>query len=145
MLEMRPAASAGDWQRLIEDAAGDRCDLDILLQDEWRHKITVRDDPPADTPIKEQSLVISGPGYSALRAFLLNNDRASLGAVALAAIHSVLAAYGHGVRTVVAYVDAVRGSTQFGKVLPTIIGHLQRSELTRAEAVEIFSRCRTPG
>jgi N-(5-amino-5-carboxypentanoyl)-L-cysteinyl-D-valine synthase len=139
MLEMRPAASTGDWQRLIEDAAGDRCDLDILLKDEWRHKITVRDDPPAATPIKEQSLVVSGPGYSALRAFLLNNDRGSLGAVALAASHSVLAAYGHGVRTVVAYADAAaRGSIQFGKVLPTIIGHLQRSELTRAEAVEIF-------
>jgi N-(5-amino-5-carboxypentanoyl)-L-cysteinyl-D-valine synthase len=139
MLEMRPVASAGEWQRLIEDAAGDRCDLDILLKDEWRHKITVRDDPPAATPVKEQSLVIRGRVYSALREFLLNNGPGSLGAVVLTAIHSVLGAYGHGSRTVVAYVDAAaEGSMRFGRVLPTIIDNFQQSELTRVEAVEIF-------
>ena len=130
-------SSAKDWQYLIEDAASDRCDLDILLKDEWRHKVTVRDDPPAATPIKEQFLDISGKNYTALTKLLLNNDRLSLRAVALTAIHSVLGAYGHGSRTVIAYVDAASGgSMRFPKVLPTIIDRFQRSELTCVEAVE---------
>ena len=137
MLEMRPAVSAQGWQHLIEDTATDRCDFDILLKDEWRHKITVRDDPPAHASLREQFFVTSGPIYSSLMEFL-NNNSTSLGAIVLTAIHSVLGAYGHGTRTVIAYVDATTQDTmRVGKVLPTTVENFQQSELSRLEAVRI--------
>ena len=66
MSEASNLSCAKDWHHLIERAGEDRCDLDILLKDEMEDKVTVRDDPPATTPFKEQVVVLGGQSYTAL-------------------------------------------------------------------------------
>ncbi len=128
-------ARADDWRARIEGLSGDRCDLDVLLRDEWRHRIVPRDDRGART-VRQRRIDLAGQEYSALRDRLCE-DSDSLGALALAALHATLDAYGHGTRTVVAYLDALTASSsgEFG-LLPVIIDQAEQSALSCGEAVE---------
>ena len=137
MIETALPTTAQGWQGLIEIIANERCDLDVLLKDEWRHKVTVRDTPPTAGPTNEQVLVIDPECYATLKILLLNNNRTSLAAFLLTVFHGVLGAYGHGSRTVIAFVNAVAsGSLQASRLLPTIVDHPHWSEFTCIEAVE---------
>lgn len=138
--ESRLPSTAKDWQHLIENAINDRCDLDVLLKDEWRHKVAVRDGSCVAGSIKEQLLVMDSQSYASFKE-LLRNNHMSLGAFVLTAFHSVLDSYGHGSRTVVAFVDAVgKRSLKDGKVLPTIVDHTQQLDGTCIAAVETIER-----
>ncbi|UJW29241.1 amino acid adenylation domain-containing protein [Saccharothrix sp. AJ9571] len=126
MTSARHLKSAADWCARIDAIAGQRCDLEMLLKDEWRHRVAVRDGDPAVRATQDQELAISGQDYTALKQAL---GAFSIEAFALATLHSVLHAYGHGHQTVVAFL-------RDGKVLPIIVDHLEQAELTCAEAAE---------
>ncbi|MBN6037309.1 non-ribosomal peptide synthetase [Amycolatopsis sp. 195334CR] len=127
MTSARHLKSAADWCERIDAIAGQRCDLEMLLKDEWRHRVAVRDDGSGVRATQEQELVFSGQDYTALKEAL--GDRGSLAAFALATLHSVLHAYGHGHQTVIAFL-------QEGRVLPVIVDHLDQAGLTCAAAAE---------
>jgi N-(5-amino-5-carboxypentanoyl)-L-cysteinyl-D-valine synthase len=140
MFEPPLSSRAKHWQLLIESTASERCDLDVLLKDEWRHKVVVRDDPCTVGPIEEQLLVIDGRIYAGLKDLLLKNNRISLGAIGLTVFHIVLGTYGDGCRTVVAYAEVDAKGRRTGKILPTIIDHAKQSGRTCIEAVEEIER-----
>ncbi|QFU92989.1 non-ribosomal peptide synthetase [Amycolatopsis sp. YIM 10] len=127
MTSARHLKSAADWCERIDAIAGQRCDLEMLLKDEWRHRVAVRDDGSGVRATQEQELVFAGQDYTALKAALAAG--VSLGAYALATLHSVLHAYGHGHQTVLAFLRDDR-------VLPVIVDHLDQAGLTCAAAAE---------
>ncbi|MEU7020084.1 hypothetical protein ABZ990_05435, partial [Streptomyces sp. NPDC046203] len=98
--------AGADWSARVARVSSERCDLEMLLKDEWRNKIAVRDDDPAVRATKRQDLRVDGQDYTALRNALREDDGAPVAAFALAALHAVMRAYGHGNRTVAALVDA---------------------------------------
>jgi N-(5-amino-5-carboxypentanoyl)-L-cysteinyl-D-valine synthase len=103
----------------------------MLLKDQWRHKVAVRDDDPAKRSTTSQDLIIDGRPYAALKA-MCHNDSVSLGALALATLHSVLHAYGHGNQTVLAFLDVTETRDPHrAPVLPVVVDHARQSELTR--------------
>lgn len=128
-----------DWKLLLGQAQEERCDLDILLKDEWRHKVVVRDDYCPIYPIKRQFLSIDGLNYAMLKNFLQSNEGISLRAFALTALHIIIDAYGHGSRSVIAYVDANgKNKVQDSVLLPTIVNHIQQYQLTCISAVKVI-------
>ncbi|MFB7273144.1 amino acid adenylation domain-containing protein [Streptomyces sp. NPDC056244] len=136
MMSARYPRTAADWTARIEGVSSERCDLEMLLKDEWRNKIAVRDDDPGVRTTKQQDLLIGGRDYAALKDALRDDEGTSVGAFALAALHSVMRAYGHGNRTVAAFVDATGtdGLRQAG-VLPVVVDHTEQARLTCAAAV----------
>ncbi|WP_199930865.1 non-ribosomal peptide synthetase [Streptomyces sp. CB02923] len=108
----------------------------MLLKDEWRNKIAVRDDDPGIRVTKYQDLFIGGQDYTRLKDSLSGRDGASVGAYALAALHCVMRAYGHGNQTVAALVDATgTDGLQEAGVLPVVVDHVEQARLTCAAAV----------
>ncbi|MGI5379091.1 amino acid adenylation domain-containing protein [Streptomyces sp. CA-251387] len=111
----------------------------MLLKDEWRNKIAVRDDDPAVRATKRQDLRIGGQDYTALKTALREDGGVSVAAFALAALHGVMRAYGHGNRTVAALVDASEGDgAAQSRVLPVIVDHVEQARLTCREAVRVL-------
>ncbi|AXB41650.1 non-ribosomal peptide synthetase [Amycolatopsis albispora] len=127
MTSAKHLKTAADWCERIAAIAGQRCDLEMLLKDQWRHRVAVRDDDPAVRASQRQELVFAGQDYTALKEAV--DGGASLGAYALATLHSVLHAYGHGHQTVVAFL-------QHDRVLPVLVDHLAQGGLSCATAVE---------
>ncbi|MFE7753568.1 amino acid adenylation domain-containing protein [Streptomyces sp. NPDC057429] len=137
MMSGRHGTTAAEWSARIEGVSGERCDLEMLLKDEWRKRIAVRDDDPGIRATKHQALLIGGQDYTALRSALRDNSGVSVGAFALATLHSVMRAYGHGNRTVTALVDATgTDDIRQAGVLPVIVDHVEQSGLTCLAAVE---------
>ncbi|MER7045409.1 amino acid adenylation domain-containing protein [Streptomyces jumonjinensis] len=136
MMSARYPKTAADWTARIEGASSERCDLEMLLKDEWRNKIAVRDDDPGIRVTRYQDIVIDGQDYTTLRDSRRGDDGLSVGAFALAALHSVMRAYGHGNQTVAAFVDAT-GTDDLGqaRVLPVVVDHAEQARLTCAAAV----------
>ncbi|BCB88657.1 hypothetical protein Psuf_059700 [Phytohabitans suffuscus] len=118
----------------IDAMSGFRCDLDVLLRDEWRHRIVPRDDR-AGWAARQQHIDITGLGYVGLHDRLRDDSGVSLGSLALAALHITLAAYGHGTHTVVAYRDGLVDA-----ILPVIVDHTDQAKLSCGAAVEQIAR-----
>ncbi|MEU3186546.1 amino acid adenylation domain-containing protein [Streptomyces sp. NPDC006923] len=136
MNSARYPTTATDWAARIAGAASHRCDLEMLLKDEWRNKIAVRDDDPAVRATRRQDLRMSGQDHTALKSALREDSGVSVAAFALAALHVVMHAYGHGSRTVAALVDATGGvDVSRAPVLPVIVDHIEQARLTCREAV----------
>ncbi|WP_392675510.1 amino acid adenylation domain-containing protein [Streptomyces sp. LN785] len=137
MMSARYPVTVADWSARIEGVSSERCDLEMLLKDEWRNKIAVRDDDPGVRATKHRELSVGGQDYTHLKDALHDNDRVSVGAFALAVLHSVMRAYGHGNRTVAAFVDATATrDMRHARVLPVIVDHVEQSALTCRAAVE---------
>jgi N-(5-amino-5-carboxypentanoyl)-L-cysteinyl-D-valine synthase len=134
MMSSTSAAPAEGWRGRIDATSGHRCDLDVLLRDEWRHRIVPRDDRPGWAQ-RQQRIDITGRGYAALRDRLRDDDGVSLGSLALAALHITLDAYGHGTHTVVAYRDGLVDA-----ILPVIVDHTEQARLSSRAAVERIER-----
>ncbi|MFC7817452.1 amino acid adenylation domain-containing protein [Streptomyces sp. NPDC057367] len=108
----------------------------MLLKDEWRNRIAVRDDDPDVRATRKRELLVEGQDYVALRDALRDHDGVSVGAYALAALHCVMRAYGHGNRTVAALIDAVRTpDPRQARVLPVVVDHDRQARLTCLAAV----------
>ncbi|MFD3824174.1 amino acid adenylation domain-containing protein [Streptomyces sp. NPDC058625] len=108
----------------------------MLLKDEWRNKIAVRDEDPAVRATRRQDLRIGGQDYTALKNALREDSGVSVAAFALAALHGVMRAYGHGNRTVAALVDATGDDgVRRARVLPVVVDHIEQARLTCREAV----------
>lgn len=138
MIPLENPRETCDWKRVIDSFADDRCDFDILLRDEWRHRVLLRDDRIPIGERRKEELVIGGEAYSALAGFLQSHDF-SFAAIALAAFHSALAAHGHGERTVIAYLDYSGADTSTKEcLLPTIFDHKEQTKLTCREVIECF-------
>ncbi|WP_046503286.1 non-ribosomal peptide synthetase [Streptomyces odonnellii] len=136
MMSARYPRTAADWTARIEEVSSERCDLEMLLKDEWRNKIAVRDDDPGVRATKHRDLLIGGRDYAALKDALRDDEAMSVGAFALAALHSVMRAYGHGNRTVAAFVDATdTDGPRRAAVLPVVVDHTEQARLTCAAAV----------
>jgi N-(5-amino-5-carboxypentanoyl)-L-cysteinyl-D-valine synthase len=128
--------TAHGWKHQIESAGNQRCDLDVLLKDTWRHRIVIRDNARA-APTKEQELVLDGAAYLNVKNFIQARAELSLSAVALTVLHRVLAAYDHGSHTVIAYVQAgALAGTDHARLVPTLVDHTQQAGLTFSEAAE---------
>ncbi|MFE0171114.1 amino acid adenylation domain-containing protein [Streptomyces sp. NPDC059002] len=136
MMSARYPRTAADWTARIEGVSSERCDLEMLLKDEWRNKIAVRDDDPGVRATKHRQVSFGGREYTALKDALRAGSGVSAGAFALAALHSVMRAYGHGNRTVAALVDAT-GADGLPKaaVLPVVVDHTEQARLSCAAAV----------
>src|SRR4051794_24574582 len=93
---MRGPSSTEDWRRRIELSVDDRCDLDVLLKDELRHKIVLREHLGSTTPVETRTFSIEGHEYNDLKSFLSDSSERSLRGLVLTAFHGVLGAYGHG-------------------------------------------------
>ncbi|MEU7056929.1 amino acid adenylation domain-containing protein [Streptomyces sp. NPDC046197] len=133
--------TAADWSARIDEASSERCDLEMLLRDEWRNKIAVRDDDPGVRATRCQDMLVDGPDYLSLKNALSDDGEVSVGAFALAALHSVMRAYGHGNRTVAALVDATgTGGVRRAGVLPVVVDHVEQDRLTCREAVRELDR-----
>ncbi|MET9290621.1 amino acid adenylation domain-containing protein [Streptomyces sp. NPDC003077] len=153
MKSARYPRTAADWSARIQGVSSERCDLEMLLKDEWRNRIAVRDDDPGVRATRRQDLLVGGPEYAALRAAPRDGNGVSVGALALATLSTVMRAYGHGNRTVAALVDATgtegagAGATGAGaadaeaarpdrpRVLPVLVDHLAQARLTCRAAV----------
>ncbi|GAA2998683.1 non-ribosomal peptide synthetase [Streptomyces fulvorobeus] len=136
MTSARFPTTAAQWTARIDGVSGERCDLEMLLKDEWRNRIAVRDDDPGIRATESRELLIDGREYAALKNALAGHDGVSVGAFALAALHSVMRAYGHGNRTVAAFVDATSGTEpQHSRILPVMVDHGTQSRLTCLAAV----------
>ncbi|GHH81085.1 surfactin synthase subunit 1 [Streptomyces sulfonofaciens] len=136
MMSARYPSTAAGWTARIEGVSGERCDLEMLLKDEWRNRIAVRDDDPGVRATKHQDILIGGQDYTALKDALRDVGGVSVGAYALAALHSVMRAYGHGNQTVAAFVDATATDDPGrARVLPVVVDHARQSRLTCAAAV----------
>ncbi|SDP40361.1 N-(5-amino-5-carboxypentanoyl)-L-cysteinyl-D-valine synthase [Streptomyces sp. cf386] len=128
--------TAADWSARIAALSSERCDLEMLLKDEWRNKIAVRDDDPAVCATKRQDLRIGGPDHTALSHATREDGGVPVAAFALAVLHAVMRAYGHGDRTVAALVDATAGGdVRRAAVLPVVVDHIEQARLTCREAV----------
>ncbi|WP_031505765.1 non-ribosomal peptide synthetase [Streptomyces megasporus] len=137
MKSARYPTTAADWSARIQGVSSERCDLEMLLKDEWRNRIAVRDDDPGTRATRRQDLLISGPDYTALRNALRDGGGTSVGALALATLNTVMRAYGHGDRTVAALVDATGpdAAADRASVLPVIVDHAEQARLTCRAAV----------
>ncbi|MER6999328.1 amino acid adenylation domain-containing protein [Streptomyces sp. NPDC000410] len=136
MMSARYPTTAADWSARIDGVSSERCDLEMLLKDEWRNKIAVRDDDPGIRATKHQELIIGGQDYTTLKESLRDDSEVSIGAFALAALHSVIRAYGHGSRTVAALVDTVGvAEVRRARVLPVVVDHDEQAALTCRAAV----------
>ena len=129
-------STANGWKNFIETAHLDRCDLDILLRDEWRHRTLVRDYCSVTYSLENQSLVIDGEIYTKLKELLGNHSNISLCALLLLAFHRLLDAYGHGSQTVISFVDTIgKKNLQNGRLLPSVIDHSLQSNSTGIDAI----------
>ncbi|WP_267123008.1 non-ribosomal peptide synthetase [Xanthomonas sacchari] len=131
-------SSVADWRHRINAARNDRCDLDILLKDAWRHKIVVRDDGRDFGSAHSVSAVIEHAEYARLMDFIAGNPDTSVAAMALVSLHRVLEAYGNGTQTVIAY---VRGSLEASGeaplwLQPSIVDHRMQSSLSCLQATQ---------
>ncbi|MFF5106896.1 amino acid adenylation domain-containing protein [Streptomyces sp. NPDC000134] len=128
--------TAAAWSARIAGVSSERCDLEMLLKDEWRNRIAVRDDDPAVRATRRQDLRIGGQGRTAPRNAPREDSGIRPVAFALAALHAVMRAYGHGDRTVAALVDATAaGAVRQAPVLPVVVDHVEQARLTCREAV----------
>ena len=109
-----------NWEDRIASASQDRCELNILLKDEWRHKVVVRDLPRHQGERSEQWLA---------------GDVAASPPAALEALHQLLLAYGQGTRTAVACLSAVPGRSGSIGLLPSVVDHASRADLSCAQAI----------
>jgi len=124
------------WPDRLAQISDERCDLDVLLRDEWRHRIVARDDG-AVRPTARRVSTIDGARYEALRAKQPLDGAASLGIVALAALHTALNAFGRGSKTVVAFVNpACATGESDASVLPTIVDHTEQAAMTCGAVLE---------
>nr|WP_267807610.1 non-ribosomal peptide synthetase [Streptomyces tirandamycinicus]MCY0983749.1 amino acid adenylation domain-containing protein [Streptomyces tirandamycinicus] len=115
--------------------SSERCDLEMLLKDEWRNRIAVRDDDSGVRATRHRELRVGGRDYAALKESLRRHDGVSVGAYALATLHSVMRAYGHGNQTVAALVDASgSGDPQRAGVLPVVVDHSEQAGITCLDA-----------
>lgn len=122
-------ASAEAWGQFLTNSLRDRCDLDVLLKDDWRHKVPVRDEAAPTARCDEQTLTLEKESYAALQVLLQGPQRFSVGTFALFVLHCVLGAYGHGRHTVIALVAHCGGASGEGpRVLPTVVDHVAQSE-----------------
>ncbi|MGK5642994.1 amino acid adenylation domain-containing protein, partial [Streptomyces sp. URMC 126] len=127
--------TAAEWSARVAAVSNERCDLEMLLKDEWRNRIAVRDDDPAVRATDSRELTLGGADFAALRA-VRRDGGPSAAAFALATLHSVMRAYGHGSRTVTAFVDATGPEGPRGaRVLPVIVDHEEQARLGRHAAV----------
>jgi len=130
---------AQGWRQRIGAADVDRCDLDILLRDTWRHKVVIRDDGRAFGPVKELSAAIEERDYELLANFIADHPGTSLSAIALVGLHRVLEAHGNGAQTVIGFIPGRRDGDGEGSVRlrlhPSIVDHRLQSRLTCLEAI----------
>ncbi|MFD3654034.1 amino acid adenylation domain-containing protein [Streptomyces sp. NPDC058620] len=137
MTSARFPTTAAEWSARIDGVSGERCDLEMLLKDEWRNRIAVRDDDPGIRATAHRDLSVGGQHYTTLKNALAGHDGVSVGAFALVTLHSVMRAYGHGNRTVAAFVDATAATEpQHSRILPVIVDHIAQSGLTCLAAVQ---------
>ncbi|MDN5789780.1 MAG: amino acid adenylation domain-containing protein, partial [Micrococcales bacterium] len=113
----------------LDNLSADRCDLDVLLRDEWRHRIAVRDDGTARATARHRGTIkVARPAAPVTGAA---RDAASSAALSLAAFHTALAAFGHGSTTVVVFVDQTDGSCRDdAQMWPTVVDHAQTGDTT---------------
>lgn len=136
---LRIPSSARDWPKVIEEIAGHRCDLDVLLKDEWRHRIPVRDVPDELGPSEDQVLVLDVRGCLTCEPTSRADDRLHLAAVALMVFHRVLGGYGHGSATAIGFVDACSACLSPGRLLPTVVDHADLNDSTCDAAMEAMT------
>lgn len=138
MLLKRLPETSKEWVKFINDALTDRCDLDILLKDKWRHKILVRDLPQSLYSMKQCKINIDGKNYDKLKTVLRKKKKISLRAIAITVLHVVLRAYGHGNQTVFAVLEPANKQSQFhyDKLLPVFTDHTQQSMLPSIKTIE---------
>ncbi|MGW8884041.1 amino acid adenylation domain-containing protein [Streptomyces sp. NPDC055749] len=136
MTSARFPTTAAEWSARIDEVSGERCDLEMLLKDEWRNRIAVRDDDPGIRATEFRELSIGGQDYTNLKNALADDDGVSAGAFALVTLHSVMRAYGHGNRTVAGFVDATAArNPQHSRILPVMVDHEAQAGLTCLAAV----------
>ncbi|MBB5940459.1 non-ribosomal peptide synthetase [Xanthomonas sp. 3307] len=135
-------SGVADWRQRIDAARNDRCDLDILLKDTWRHKIVVRDDGRDFGSAHTVSAVIEHAGYASLMDFIAGNPDTSIAAMALVSLHRVLEAYGNGAQTVVGYIRSSRDASGDApqRLQPSIIDHRLQSSLSCLQATQEIER-----
>lgn len=121
-LKKLPKTSKG-WYDFITQKSTDRCDLDILLKDEWRHKIVVRDDANSLYDVNASSILIEGSRYTRLKEFLSDRKMISILPLAVTAWNMVLGSYGHGSQTVIAVLDIEKHDWYNSKILPVFFDH----------------------
>ncbi|MDM5179169.1 amino acid adenylation domain-containing protein [Massilia sp. DJPM01] len=131
MMTTDAAGSVDEWLRRIEQVSASRCDLDVLLRDQWRHKLVPRDDG-TERQSARRTVSIDGATYAALKQGSPAGQASTLAACALATLHSTLGAFGHGSCTVVAMIDGPR-------LLPTIVDHRTQAGMRCGEAVAAFA------
>jgi N-(5-amino-5-carboxypentanoyl)-L-cysteinyl-D-valine synthase len=129
------ALSAGQAQAAINGLSSERCDLDVLLRDEWRHRVVPRDDAGSVTR-QVQRVDLTGDEYRRVAEGL--GAGASLASVALASLHTTLSTFGHGTRTVVAWCPDP--GTSPSRVLPLVVDHVAQSAMTCRGVAEQFER-----
>ena len=138
MLNSQIAASAPDWRSYFQNIRADRCDLDVLLKDQWRHRIVIRDDLRDCGRIQERSLCIEADDYHGLKRFIHSHPGTSLTAMALAACHRVLEAYGSGAQTVIGCITGDTG-TELDRtpvIQPSVVDHRRQGKLTNLDFME---------
>jgi N-(5-amino-5-carboxypentanoyl)-L-cysteinyl-D-valine synthase len=142
MLTSQISATARDWRSYLQNIRADRCDLDVLLRDEWRHRIVIRDDLRDCGRIQEKSLSIEGHDYDELQGFIHSHPGTSLTAMALAACHRFLEAYGNGAQTVIGCITGGTGTNPNNKpgIQPSVVDHRCQGKLTNLEFVEAIER-----
>ena len=134
---MDTPSTTEQWQRRIEELVADRCDLDVLLKDELRHRIVLRECSSSGRPAETITARIDGQHYKDLKSFLRDKTERSLRALVLTAFHGVLGAYGHGSRTVIAHAEPCAvGRWNGHRVLPSVVDHAAQCQRSCAEAVE---------
>ena len=124
--------SVDEWLQRLEQISTSRCDLNVLLRDQWRHQLVARDDG-VGRPMAQRTVTIDWATYPVLKEGTLADHGASLAALALASMHSALGAFGHGSNTVVAVVGF--SSAGAARLLPTIVDHSAQADMRCGEAV----------
>jgi N-(5-amino-5-carboxypentanoyl)-L-cysteinyl-D-valine synthase len=129
VIPVQTRLSAEDWIKRLDQVSGERCDLDVLLRGEWRHKIVARDDvSPRAT--SRRTITLAGAAYAAK-----DQSKASLAGLSLATLHTSLASFAHGTKTVIALVDAIgTAGASDAKILPTVVDHAEQFRLTCSAA-----------
>jgi N-(5-amino-5-carboxypentanoyl)-L-cysteinyl-D-valine synthase len=126
-----------DWIKLLDQISGERCDLDVLLRDEWRHKIVARDDG-SPRAMARRTITLAGTAYAAMKEQTRPDDGASLGALSLATLHTSLGAFAHGNKTVIVFMDAIgAASATDAKILPTVVDLTEHSTTCGEAAAKI--------
>src|SRR5262245_24818074 len=120
------------WLSILESGFDRRCDLEILLREEFRHRVQLRAGQERfgshDCRDIRFSVLLSRAGIPG------SIERAK--AEIVLALHLLLDAYGFGTATAIAVVDATElSSLRDAEVRPTVIEHSEIWRTRRGQAV----------